>query len=58
MKNFVISWQEKVVFRMDIEGKNKKEIEKKFLKGDLDLENNEQGDGEIIDGSLEIEEVK
>ncbi len=54
IKEYEVSYEEKVVYSKIFKAKSKEELEEKFENGELDFNSADEVDGEMIENSLEI----
>ena len=57
VKEFEVSFCETVTYSKKFKAKSEEELQEKFSDGTLEFDNNDICDGDIVDDSLEINEI-
>ncbi len=58
IKEFEVSYVERAFYSKTFKAKSKEELKEKFYNGELEFKNKDICEGDMVDGSLEIEEVE
>jgi len=57
IKEFEVSYSEEVTYSKIFFARNEEELKEKFISGELEFNNDDIIDGNMVDGSLEVDEV-